>query len=255
MINNEDIIKVAFYDELEKIAINIRELRKANSAIKDKVVGKSMFDVYGARKKQQIEYSGFLKRMNGAGLHTIPTRDITKQIALAKADETYGAIESKKKTTYIKKFHKELNKQNPNIHGKIYQGKGGSIAATNKLGLDGLLDNIPNAKRLSNKNKEIVNRVGLAHEGFELSTKNPMMFGSHMHPSVIFKENNIVATLPKKNQAAKNYLTKIRETGSEAAIFPKEMPYGKQRFSRHAIKRLTENMEMINKRIENNAGL
>ena len=47
MINNEDIVKVAFYDELEKIAINVKGLRQANNAVKNKLIRRSVVDVIG----------------------------------------------------------------------------------------------------------------------------------------------------------------------------------------------------------------
>lgn len=101
----------------------------------------------------------------------------------------------------------------------------------------------------------------IMHEKFESAAKSWAPIYSHVSPEVIYRENNIVSTLPKKAKTVKTYFQGLRGvegkqkpfemngvkielgTQSEAKLFPKRLKYGEQRLSRHAIKRLTENFK------------
>jgi len=117
--------------------------------------------------------------------------------------------------------------------------------------------------------KEMLNRVGIMHEGLESTAlgkgmsfadriKNwggqvpekmeqaGLIGGGHMNPGVILQENNIAATLPK-TEAGKQVtglLGKIRNFegtwGQIGQAAGKNLEYGGQRFSRHAVRRLSD---------------
>jgi hypothetical protein len=101
--------------------------------------------------------------------------------------------------------------------------------------------------QLNPENKEMFNRSMLLHEGLERNTlKKQKTFSSwktHANPEVILKENNIIASMPDKFQPVKDFYGKVRNLDTTRPVLEKALPgfqYGKQRYSRHAIKRLSE---------------
>lgn len=121
----------------------------------------------------------------------------------------------------------------------------------------------------SSLGKEVTNRVGLLHEGLERRALKPgttiasrsknwggaevptieemgMVGGGHMSPGVILRESNIVGTLPKgvPQESVRRALKPLREAeGTWPTIqqaVGRDLPYGEQRFSRHAIRRIED---------------
>lgn len=108
---------------------------------------------------------------------------------------------------------------------------------------------------LDNKNKEVVNRIFDNHELDETKVKKLIPFAGHLNPDVILKERNVVNTLPKEYNQAKDFVTELRKGSGEMAALrgitgiPLERMEG-QRLSRHARKRIVNKYEEGLKRIQ-----
>jgi len=100
-------------------------------------------------------------------------------------------------------------------------------------------------RKLRGRQREIVNRILGLHEGFEIKTPmsfaaKTQRFGSHAHPSVLLRESNIIATLPKSYKRVAQGFKELRNFGESDAM-SKMVPgfeYGTTRLSRHAIRRI-----------------
>lgn len=108
---------------------------------------------------------------------------------------------------------------------------------------------------LDNKNKEVVNRIFDNHELDETKVKKLIPFAGHLNPDVILKERNVVNTLPKEYNQAKDFVTALRKGSGEMDALrgitgiPLERMEG-QRLSRHARKRIVNKYEEGLKRIQ-----
>jgi hypothetical protein len=119
--------------------------------------------------------------------------------------------------------------------------------------------------------REILNRVALLHEGFERDALGSgmsvaerlrgwgkpvpsniegrisgMIGGGHMRPRVILKEHNVMSTLPDFTEK-NNVREQMRRLRSADKTWPTiqhavggNLPYGQQRLSRHAIRRIED---------------
>ena len=96
-------------------------------------------------------------------------------------------------------------------------------------------------KNVPDRNKKMLHAVFKGHELDELKTVPSLgaEHMGHMSPAVIYRESNRVATLPKSHKPVADFMQNMRGRGFEGTLFPSRLPYGKQRLSRHAIKRLT----------------
>lgn len=111
----------------------------------------------------------------------------------------------------------------------------------------------PEFSRLSGKNKEVLDRVGLMHEVFERHAAkklNPSQLVNpfnrwkmHVSPEVLLREHNLVTTLPREHDLVRAGMRGFRDMGGETGAIKEAIPafeYGAgPRFSRHAIKNLT----------------
>lgn len=195
---------------MEKTAIDVNTIRNVSGKLMDRVVSKNIFD-----KNRR---------------HSMYARPNKKIMANYIAME-FPMLRQQALST--------VNHNDANTFNKIYQSHGGFNRVVSK----GLSTNAPKVN--SNIDKEVLNRIGIMHEGLELTAKKTMPIATHIHPNVLLRENNIVATLPKQNNQAKNFFTEMRKDTGEANLFPKQLPYGQQRLSRHAIKHVSE--QMLNK--------
>ena len=158
-------------------------------------------------------------------------------MAVPKKKILYSATESNLKGQGIGKdqIKSMVDEQTPeNLTNHIFQGKGGFVKNIQEVGA-------ADTKGGSGETKKQVNKLGIMHEGLELKVKHPNMFFSHLSPEVMLKENNIVSTLPESYHKAKENMIALR-SDVEGGMFPKELPYGQQRLSRHAIKHISSNI-------------
>jgi hypothetical protein len=120
--------------------------------------------------------------------------------------------------------------------------------------------------------KEVLNRVALLHEGFEREAlgsgksladrmrgwgQSPpsnvekiqgVLGGGHISPRVILREHNVVSTLPdfSQREGVQNIMRVLRDRHHDKTwptiqqAVGRELPYGEQRLSRHAIRRIED---------------
>jgi hypothetical protein len=173
---------------------------------------------------------------------------------------------------------KDIGKQDPRTllldRGKIFSG--GGQAGT----FSGRFKDSPylGVRKLPSTGvgKEVMNRIGLMHEGFEhrylgskgvtyaerarkwgipvpsdtLTIGAMSSLGGHVDPRVILNEHNVVSTLPRgvERHVIRNALSRVRSGSFDPSwkaiqeATGRKIPYGKQRLSRHAIKRIAELM-------------
>lgn len=152
------------------------------------------------------------------------------------------------------------------LAGKILQPRGGAYAnflsEAKKTKSQELMQVLSG---MSPKAKEIFNRIALLHEGSErafapkklgkLFDMNSRWF-SHISPSVIGQESNIIASLPKGpeyDQARRAFQAVRRVTGeldwSNRTITPQG--YGISRLSRHGVRARTRDFSSKLPRIQN----
>jgi hypothetical protein len=127
----------------------------------------------------------------------------------------------------------------PGLPGKIFKILTGGKKRVNSI--DQLKQSI---KNLDPKNKETLNRIGLLHEGFETKVKNIHTLGSHLSPTVLYREHNLIRTLPPELKPAgdiyRQWRSIIGETGRLKKLNPK-FNYGESnRLSRHKIKQMEQ---------------
>lgn len=228
----EEIVKLAFYDEMEKIAINIGTLRSVARSQKmaPTIFGKGDFYKIDAYKGNS---------------------DLTKVLV------DIGKKEYKGKNLNI--YLKNINNKKPMAVSGDIEAFTSSLTNAIKSApkrTHKILDDIPKDK----KSKKIMSDIFTMHEKFEARSRGIAPFSSHADPDVIFKEHNILTTLPKKHAGpAIEFIKKMRGVGGkknkwvslnepediEANIFPKQIEFGSgSRLSRHAIKRLSENFKL-----------
>ena len=106
------------------------------------------------------------------------------------------------------------------------------------------------APNLKPRDKEISNRLMLLHERFERDAlrkyKGRTSAGAHADPEVILRESNAIATMPKEHSAVQDLYSSLRQMDGSAPTLSMGIPgfeYGKQRLSRHAIKRMRQILE------------
>lgn len=202
----------SFFDEMQKIAFSLADARKAVGAMKP----------YLVRRVKKMDV--------GTG-------------ALADV----GPITSALKQTKGKSF--------ANVPQGTIFAKGGVA----KVPL--VKTNVPVVKTVKKpEQKEMLNRIILSHEGLErkavLKSKQlaygPNMVGpgktwqTHMDPSIILRENNMLATMPKGYTPVKETFKQFRDLDATAPLLRKVVPnytHGQTRFSRHAIKRISQAAE------------
>ena len=206
----------SFFDELEKIAV-------FSPSAQDKVLSI-------AKKMQLPKASGRSVPMLGAAP---PRNKLISQIlaGLKKINiHTDASLEEIMKQVRKSKEFNTTKKDSPTIF------PGGS-KLERQMGLRSHFRENP----VPPEQKKTLNSILKGHEVDEATL--PMMAGvghfGHRNPAVIFRESNRVATLPEGNEETKKFMKELRE-GRESSLFPKGMAYGEKRFSRHAIKRLSE---------------
>lgn len=146
-----------------------------------------------------------------------------------------------------------------NLQNRIAQGHGGGIGMIAQLafsnerieqeagkpcGLEsGVMPRLKpgDVKALTGFDMEAINRVLLLHERFELQVKPKtyMPVLGHAHPAVVLRESNAAFSVAGELPDALRVLARLREQSGEAALFPPGLAYGRQRLSRHAIRRIS----------------
>lgn len=192
---NEGIVKQAFFDELEKVSMNINEIRKVINDLKasGKIIKRSQDTSFN-------KYKMIVRLNKDPHLSALPNND---NMLIQEISQAFGGVKTNKSS---------IKNVPDNLKGKIYQGPGGFLKSLKQSGYK-------YPKNLSPKNKEMINRLGILHEKFELESPSAMLTLTHMHPSVISKENNLVHGLPKKYEGAKNYMKYLRgKTGENFVI-------------------------------------
>ena len=217
------IIK-SYNEELEKIAVGLRELRAAyKSNIKSKLLRRAHKTAPGGTPlalPTSESPAQLLATLKGAGLS--PSRDM------------------------LLKLHKQRRVlYTPQVGGGRIFAKGDSGRSLEK-GRDML--SIPHfTSPKTPAGKEFFNRAVLSHEASELGKHyGPQRFASHISTRPLFHDLNIAATATGPGaKGAKKALLKLRqgEITELTALMPelKRLDLGNQRISRHATKRLQQN--------------
>jgi len=210
----ENVYNSSFNDELEKIAIGLRDLKKIQkNIIKPMLIRKRSLDIdwKGGFASPKLHISSNRK---GVAVHGIGKESVAKEMGRLQG---LGALGLSK-----------------NMHKKIFTGKGGVNKVFNTMSKPfedfGIKIQMPKHK----SQKEILGRVGLMHEFSETKMKKAIPFAGHTNPKVFMEESNLVSSLPKRYSPAKKYLSKIRsfvETPSIDKFYP-GFKYGKTRLSR-----------------------
>lgn len=199
----------SFFTGFEKQAFNLRDARKASSAIRD--VFKR--NIPKSKESWTVSPKGALYAKG----------NLTKQILDRGSGRIYNRVEAETRTM----------KDNPYLK---------DIRANAVKGMTDLSTKRKERPRLkSPESMEMANRIGLLHESWERAspTKGADFIGTHASPSVILKEHNAIATLPKKYKDVKEYFKHMRK--KEESHIQKLMPdfrYGEGRISRHKIKQI-----------------
>ena len=113
--------------------------------------------------------------------------------------------------------------------------------------LDKRMPALTRAEGWNPANREMLNRTTLMHEGLErqaiLKDPNFASWNTHANPGVILRENNMVASLGSEFNPVKGVYRAMRRYDQTAPALEGAIPgfqYGKQRYSRHAIKHMEE---------------
>ena len=217
---------------LEKKAVNLSQLRKANEVLKKNIVR-------GAIKSTPID--GLRASNIGSQLTRRGTSASTISPTISKASieqqrvafKAFKMKPSKKQEKMMTDFG-NVGKGRPN-NALILMGHNGGMGAFSKIQIK---------NKLTSKQKETFNRMVIEHEGFESRVKKPIAITSHPSPEVLYREHNIVTTLPKRLKPAGTVMRKARHMTNEDLglnIMHPNFKYGKSpRLSRHAIKRMNE---------------
>jgi len=140
----------------------------------------------------------------------------------------------------------------PNLHGLILTGRGGTIRDFKRYLPKNIdpTDPISKLKIPTKKvDQEMVNRISHNHEIQELavSKKTKNIFFSHGSPNVLLSENNLLASLPKENKAAKLFFSTLRNISGEEKAIRNAYPgytHGKTKLSPAARKHILKNIEV-----------
>lgn len=202
---------IAFSDEMEKIAFGMRQGTKVLRIVKGMQLPKAS------------------QRAVPMGLAAIPPAGpsaISRVASLQRAGVPSHALPTTQ----------ELRTSMKGVPG----GGIGSQISTGKV-LPGSDQMRAMEKGVPDRNKKMLHAVLKGHELDELKTVPSLgaEHMGHMSPAVIYRESNRVATLPKAHKPVADFMQNMRGRGFEGTLFPSRLPYGKQRLSRHAIKRLT----------------
>lgn len=242
----KNIKNFAFQEEIDKIALNLEEARKASNILKPRI-------------KRQISemHTGQLVSFN-KNLAEV-ARDQVKNSLLLKIITKIGPLKG------MSEAMEDIVRHSKELHGKIQQPHGGAIRAlTTKPKMESIsklfmnkkqksnlakyrtqMMNLP-VKSISKEDKEMINRIGLMHEGAEIKVKkrNVAPIRSHVSPEVLLKEHNMIITLdPKKYPGSINFFKTLRNITGENKLLSSIYPgfkYGQgSRLSRHKIKGMT----------------
>jgi len=136
-----------------------------------------------------------------------------------------------------------LTKYDKNMTNKIYMPKGGPLKDGDAMFGNAGMKNLFKSKNLSKDNKAMLGRLAIAHEGSELAVKPKEVgrFFTHLSPKVLIEESNMISTMPKKYNASKNILKKLRgSTGETDALNSLNFKYGEGRINRRMKRHLVE---------------
>jgi len=252
---------------IEKLAVGIKDLRKANAALKSSIIRfKRPFsggsDSFGALPSKRMAKS-YLEQYAKKGI-PVPKDEIglPSMKILSPKGGGYKSLETTfkkmKKTSKELKSGKPVNKvsgltpDDKKAISSLSDSDRGMVASNFRNISDRVTGKL---KNMSGRDKEVLSRVALQHEAFELGTKKiiPTVY-RHASPEVLLKEHNLVKGL-KNYPGAKKAMIDIRKSTGESSLLgdivpvkeaktiwkTKEFEYGKsKRLSRHAIKRILE---------------
>ena len=211
----------AFFDELEKLAMNMVDAKKAVDAFKSE--GKLIRRGISPSMEAGVGGGGmsvaFNPGRNGQTMAVANRINTPKQYFPEGSEAAVSAMAEKVKT---------------NVGGKIFQSKGGVVK-----GMQQALSWHPEngikeiVAKMSPQEKEMTNRIGIIHEGHELAVtrKAGLPFGAHMSPNVIAKENNAITSLPEGFDNVKAFYNRAREIEGTKQQFG-NIPYGSGRMSK-----------------------
>lgn len=225
-----EMTKTAFYDELEKISLNLSQARALHRATIAPVLIRRGLNVERTmiENTDQLGY-GLIPAISMKPSSTGKMKAVRKNLPESMID----AVKNNEASL------NHLKMQNNNLHSRIYQPKGGVIKYVDNIfkGVEKhprmtiekkeYAKNIRNIiKKMSPQEKEMTNRISLMHERNELSIpdKKSVRFSSHMSPVVLARENNAVTSLGPEFSNVKSFYSTLR--GQELT------GYGSGRYSR-----------------------
>jgi len=212
----------AFNDELEKLAINIKGLRKLQKLIKPKLIRNRTVGVVAG---------------SGGGLVAGIVRGEVGAMGVAK--------------TLPKEYAKLFPKSLKNTKGKILTGEGGLYSAIKSGGRSiGEMRGVSISAPKSKIQREAIGRVGLMHEFQETAHGGkkffPIVMGSHNSPGVLMAESNLLASMPKKYGPTKRLFRRIRGAegieGTIESVYP-GFVFGETRLSRAAKRHVAKSLK------------
>jgi hypothetical protein len=245
---------IAFRDELEKIAVDLKQLRKATDLLKKRgplVRGRRMDMSTGMLVRPRVtgprRWSPVDKDITSA--FAMPRRISPKQQESLHQTLQVSGADAVEAGKLVRKAVKAREGLKPGIYqtGSPYKAVRDLYTQARKevgeLGR-GIFPRIPHLKKP--KSREMFNRSVMLHEGAELG-KHPgrYKFLSHQSLKPPLQDLNIAATLT--GTGGKEAATAIRRMrGPDIKFLYETVPelarlrLGKQRLSRHAIKRVQE---------------
>jgi hypothetical protein len=216
---------------MRKIAVTLNQLRKASKAMSGKVV----------RRHLRVNDRGFTLGPSGT-----PVGPAAINTTAEKTNVTGKAFIKGDSGRFLRRNSEAASKGLTRVLPDIAEyGRPGDVATARTA----ILDNSALAsglKRLSPRGREAVNRSVILHEGAELKVKKKNFAPSHGHLSMAppLNDLNIAATLKGPGSDAASSLRRLR--APEKREIDRAIPgldLGKERVSRHAIKRISEIMK------------
>lgn len=224
------IIMSSFANELEKIALNLEQMRTASGALRNKIV-RGTIDISKTISNPSEPVLALSRKSRGM---------FTLMPSLMKSDA------SKQMNAYATRIG--VKPLIPNVVKKstIFMGKGGVTGMEGEFKNQGVELSM---KHLNPQNREAVNRIGIMHEGAESQVRpsGHQPFGSHASPEVLLKEHNMIQTLPSNLKPAGDVYRNMRGVFQESLALNQmtggKFNYGESpRLSRHAIRRISQGL-------------
>ena len=199
--------------------------------------------VLGIAKLKQVSTRALPKPMSQVGLQIIPPRQ-----SLTNPSPKLKALSDEQTKSFPPNMVAALEKAKPSYDDTSKKMPQGGIASPGGQTTAHQFGDLAGIKIPPNQRK-MFEAVSKGHELDELQAlKNPQESFArrgHMSPEVILKEHNRLVTLPPGNDELKKVMQTVRGAmGESGQLAEAGVTYGQgPRYSRHARKRITENME------------